>query len=453
MERGTDHVKAVYERHPAGRVGADDDDASQASASQDRETEAGKDTQTKMQRGKRMSGYTIRAVLENPGHPESERLTADFPISREAYEDTLERLGALEIGDVLAQDCQIAALDSHYTILKRLEGAAVHVDELDYLAKRLESFCTGEDAQFQSMACRLEISDIRDFINLTFCCQQATVITDFSNLEQIGRQHQLTLHGGALAMDEYWAIDGEKEALSLIRNAKGTVTPYGVAYDNGMRLEQFYQGGCFPPYLHESWAAVLEAEFPQGECILSLPAPEEQLRRTLLRTGAPAESIRLRLGMSELPETAADIIGPERLALAELPHLNRLCRAVEPMKDREREKLNAVCLLAKPQSLEALCKLAEHLDEFVFVPNVQTSEEYGRHMIRESGRFEYDENLEDFYDYRLYGEQRLRMEGGAFNECGYTAYLGTVPLEELLTGQQEKTLAENKTDDWMMRGF
>ena len=31
--------------------------------------------------------------------------------------------------------------------------------------------------------------------------------------------------------------------------------------------------------------------------------------------------------------------------------------------------------------------------------------EYGRYMIQESGRFEFDENLEGFYNYKQYGEQ------------------------------------------------
>ena len=48
-------------------------------------------------------------------------------------------------------------------------------------------------------------------------------------------------------------------------------------------------------------------------------------------------------------------------------------------------------------------------------------------MIRESGHFEYDENLEGFYDYRLYGEQRIREEGGLFTAHGYVAYHGTIP--------------------------
>ncbi len=50
-------------------------------------------------------------------------------------------------------------LTSHYGILERLEGQGVNVDELDYLAKRLDSFCTGEDAQFQAMAHKLYLTD------------------------------------------------------------------------------------------------------------------------------------------------------------------------------------------------------------------------------------------------------------------------------------------------------
>ena len=51
------------------------------------------------------------------------------------------------------------------------------MDELDYLAKRLDSFDRTGLAQFQGMAAKLDLSDMTDLINLTFCCQEATVIT------------------------------------------------------------------------------------------------------------------------------------------------------------------------------------------------------------------------------------------------------------------------------------
>ena len=96
------------------------------------------------------------------------------------------------------------------------------------------------------------------------------------------------------------------------------------------------------------------------------------------------------------------------------------------------EKLNAVVLFAEAGDMMAVRQLAENLDQFDFVPGLQTPEEYGRHMIRESGHFDYDENLEGFYDYRRYGEQQLQQEGGQFNECGYVVYHGTMPLEKLM---------------------
>ena len=92
-------------------------------------------------------------------------------------------------------------LDSSYPILDQLVTQTVNVDELDYLAKRLDSFCQGEIEKFQAMASQLCLSDIKDFINLTFCCQQATVITDFTDLERIGKDHALTVCGDSMSME------------------------------------------------------------------------------------------------------------------------------------------------------------------------------------------------------------------------------------------------------------
>ena len=122
----------------------------------------------------------------------------------------------------------------------------------------------------------------------------------------------------------------------------------------------------------------------------------------------------------------------KQLAGDDLLSLNRLCRAIAPMGEADTEKLNAVVLMAEAPDIVSLCWLAENLEQFDFVPGVQTSEEYGKYMIRQSGHFEYDENLEGFYDYRGYGERRVQEEGGQFNECGYVAYHGTMALEELM---------------------
>ena len=195
----------------------------------------------------------FQAILRNPEHPEYGVATIPFPLPMKEYDHSMEVLEALEIGDAVRQDCTVEEITDGYPVLKRLEGQTVNADELDYLAKRLDSFCAGKDAQFQSMAEKLDLTDIRDFINLTFCCQQATVITDFSDLERIGKDHYMNLNGGCAHTEELEDLDGEETARLLIDSGTGVVTPYGVVYDNGMKLEPLYRGGPFPPYLYDTY--------------------------------------------------------------------------------------------------------------------------------------------------------------------------------------------------------
>ena len=76
------------------------------------------------------------------------------------------------------------------------------------------------------------------------------------------------------------------------------------------------------------------------------------------------------------------------------------------------------------------------LDLFDFAPDAHTLEEYGKYMIRQSGHFDYDENLDDFYDYEKYGFQRMNEEDGMFTDRGYIAYKGYSSLRVIMNGDQ-----------------
>ena len=149
--------------------------------------------------------YMIQAVLSNPQRPECGQVTIPFPIPVGRYDQTIEMLQEIDLGFSINRDCKVDEIDSRYSVLGAVQGTLVNIDQLDYLAKRLDGFCAGEVSQFQAMAHKLELADVKDFINLTYCCQQATVITDFSDLEQIGKDHAMTLKGGAMPMD-IWLI-------------------------------------------------------------------------------------------------------------------------------------------------------------------------------------------------------------------------------------------------------
>ena len=271
----------------------------------------------------------LRCVLSNVAHPEYSQATIPFPIPVQEYGGTLELLTAMELGHPTERDSRVDELESGFPILKRLEKVGANLDELDYLARRLDSFDDYEAAQFQAIAVRLGTFDMTDFINLTFCCQQATVITNFSDLEDIGKAHILTINGGCLYADEQEQVDGRAEALKLILNEHGTVTPYGVVYDNGMELEQLYkEGGPFPDYLDREFVILLEASAGEGQStLLVLPDSPARLERLLCRTGIrDSPQIHSRVVDSTLPDEVISSIPSEHLSINDL---NRLCRAAE----------------------------------------------------------------------------------------------------------------------------
>ena len=382
----------------------------------------------------------IQVVLGNPHHPEYGVATIPFPIPRDQHAHCMELLEALEIGDAVKADCKVEKIDSFYTVLKRVEMLTVNVEELNYLAKRLDSFDTGEAAQFQAMAHKLELFELKDLINLTFGCQQATVITDFSDLAAVGRDHYMNLHGGCAKTEELDVLDGEETARRLIENGGGTITPYGVVYDNGMKLEQVYDGRFFPCYYYEpnaiTVAVTSKAEPEDTEHItwLFLPMEREEIDRALLRGGItdPAD-VRLRLEDSQLPNEVDVLLDMEYETLSDL---NELAEATDGLSNADMEKLGAVVMLAKPKSAAQIKNLAESLDLFDFAPGAHSPAEYGRYMIRQSGHFDYDENLDAFYDYEKYGTERMNEEDGMFTDRGYIAYKGYTSMEEVMNGSQ-----------------
>ena len=386
----------------------------------------------------------MSAVLSNPNHPKYGVATIPFPIPHDQYTYCMDLLEALEIGDAVKADCKVEKIDSFYTVLKRAEMLTVNVEELNYLAKRLDSFDTGEAAQFQAMAHKLELFELKDLINLTFCCQQATVITDFSDLAAIGRNHYMNLHGGSASVDELNALDGKGTARQLIESGSGTITPYGVVYDNGMKLEPVYDGRFFPCYYYEpnaiTVAVTSKAEPEDTEHItwLFLPMVQEEIDRALLRGGItdPSE-IRLSLEDSWLPHEVLDLLDMDHVDISEL---NALVQALDEFSDMSIRKYAAAAVMARPHTTEQAKHLAENLDLFDFAPSASTPEEYGKYMIQKSGRFEYDENLDAFYDYEKYGTERMNAEDGMFTDRGYIAYKGYISMEEVMNGGQSNRM-------------
>lgn len=384
----------------------------------------------------------MNAVISNKEHSDYGVMTIPLPIPNDQYDRIMDMLGNIGIGDVTGRDCHIDEIIGGPSILRKLTGALVNLDELDYLAKRLDSFSSKEMAAYQGMVVKHGYTDMTDLINLTFSCDNVTVITDFSDMEAIGRNHVLAQHT-AMAVEELEAMDLAGIGQALVRSGKGTVTPYGVVYDEDFRLEQAYTGASFPAYHYQDSLMDIELYSPYSkvaEAFLSLPAPSQQISRTLQRAGfAEENSYTLTIADHAL---SSPTIGSLDLNHESLSDLNRLLTVIDALEQKQRADLDAVVLYAHPKGAEQVKNLAGNLELFEVIPNVWDAEAYGRYMIIESGHIDYDADLENYIDFESYGQDRMRWQEGQFTELGYVGYCGNESLKMLMADKPQQTVSQ-----------
>ena len=378
----------------------------------------------------------FEATLKNRHQPELGTLTITFPIPEEQYENVILALKKLQLGDESKQDCCIDSIHApNCPALRRMNGTLANVDELDWLGKKLESFDQYELLQFLAAAERFSLYSADELINLSFCASEMTVISDFSDLEKVGRKHYLTVHGAA-DTKELEKLDGKELAQALISGQPGTVTQFGVVYDNGVQMKPVYNRKQLPQnWIAETCIMELEigakgAEAANAHEWVQLPASRIKLERAMLRAGiSSCGEMQMLVTDSRFPDEVDCTLNVEHESLFEL---NRLCQICSNFKEQDFEKLGAVCQMAKPACAANIRQLAENIDQFDFAPSVHTPEELGKYMIQQSGHYEYDENLDEFYNYGDYGVQRMLQEDGVFTNHGYVAYNGTLTLDELM---------------------
>ena len=378
----------------------------------------------------------FEAKLKSRSQPKLGALAVTFPIPEERYENVILALQNLQIGDVRKQDCCIESIRApDCPALLRMTNTMANVDELDWLGKQLESFDRYELLQFNAAVERFGLSAADELIDLSFCAREVTVVSDFNDLELVGKRHYLTVHG-ACDPRELENLDGKETALALISGQPGYVTRFGVVYDNGIKLEQAYDRKHLPPI----WMAensILELKIratgeddPKKQEWVQLPASRMKLERAMLRAGIPScGEMQMLVSGSRFPDAVDCALDFEHESLFEL---NQLCRACSGFKEQDFVKLGAVCQMAKPVCAASIRQLAENLDQFDFAPDAHTPEELGKYMIQRSRRYEYDEKLKDFYNYDDYGVKKLLQEDGTFVDRGYISYRGTLSLEELM---------------------
>ena len=306
---------------------------------------------------------TLKATLSNEAHPEYGAVSLSFPVAMEEYEDDLKKLNELEIGSPLERDCLIDGIESPHPVLKRLKGSRINLDELDFLANQLSRFSEQEMVDFEGSVLLEKAAGLPELINIALSCSNAIIQQRFQELAHIGQEILTAQNGRDITFGQAESAAFVQASLDALSNGAGTVTPYGVVFENGLGIRFQYDDQVFPDCAHDSPLAIIQVplkhewEFRQ----LFLPMPEKRLERELIRLGyeegnaywilsskgALFEKLDIRLDTGR--ETVCD--------------LNRLCLAVRDFTDEGFSILKETAAAVGATSSIHLCILAGDLKQ------------------------------------------------------------------------------------------
>lgn len=353
-----------------------------------------------------------------------------FPIEEEKFSKICEELGIITSKNA---NCYIA--DSNDSdLIGVIKERYCNVDELNFLVKRLDSFDAKEKNTFFASAVATDAQSLKDLINLTYNTHCYSVISDFSNLNAVGRDVYLN-EVGAATTKELEAIDGRAVVDELMKfSPMKVVTPYGVLYQNRNEPEQVYDGSHFPCYYWQSEIATLCLEARGNQEFIYMPCPSSSVEKALIRLEVKdIEECKLSFESDMLPNKLIEFISKDESVTAKVNMLNDFSKRFKEMGGHEAQYFEKLTAYIRPRNLYEINALLDHMHEFQLFDGIRSAEEYGRYMICDSGHFEYDENLEDYIDFKRYGEQRMNNECGAMTHNGYITYYGSsMKLQDVL---------------------
>lgn len=368
----------------------------------------------------------IKIRIRNAGH----EIDVRFPISESELFAKLAEIHAVE-GRNAAQSAYVTEVywPEEFSALKNWY---VNLDELNYLARRMESFDTLEYDQFLIGISKLDSKEVKDLINLTFNLHHFTLCQDVSSYGKIGRAYVLNTEGSVPAYDEddpkYAAIGKELIDRGLVQiTAKGL-----LIYNPFEKLTEVYDGQTFPEYYYRSTLASAEVGYNDRTELILLPGEELAIKKALARLGAPSDQdceIKFSLQNGDdraWEERIEGIIRSEGLYAA-----NKMLHSLDT-GDMDWDKLTAAVELADVKSAANIAAIAEHLGEFGFLPDAKDESDIGHFLVDNVDEYGMNIEMEDYFDFSGFGEHFAEKHDGQFVNGGFVYFDSDRTLDEFL---------------------
>lgn len=326
----------------------------------------------------------------------------------------------------------VRAID-YPNVLSVLSKSEVNLDQLNYLAKRLDCLDDDEMDQFVVAVDHEHMGSLRDLINLSFNLDKFTLIKDISDMTKVGRKYILNTEGSVPAdskYDEHYAQVG----MDLLNSGRGVFTPKGLLFREDKPLEELYDGQVFPYFAYNASIVDIEIEYNGKSEMVFLPDSELAFGKALKRLGAPdLEACECSLELtnarySKLVDSFNEVFEKDGIN-----ELNSILKTLDEY-DIDPNKVAALLEYTGATSSSDINVLIDSADDFELITEIDEGDydEVGRYFINHSDDYDLSEELEDFFNFDQFGEYIADEHSGQFVSGGFIYYTGYTGLDEIL---------------------
>lgn len=297
-------------------------------------------------------------------------------------------------------------------------GQTVNMDELNFLAKRMESLTDYERNVMDAYVTERGVEEIKDLINLTFSLKGLSLITDFSDGEQVGKR---------LYMDEFLGMSEEESrqinftefAEKVFAEQSCKILPYGVWVEHGFEMQEVYNGRTFPFYCFGSEeVAALEIQNQSGDTeYLYLPTNICSVNKMKARLQVQDfwECKVKEVHNFHIPDSI--LPSPEDIkCIEDLTFFNELCQNICRFDEQKMKLLSMAVEFVGVKDFTDMTYIAKTLSEFEIHLGIHSDEEYGKFLVSDEGLFDVDDLLLPHIDYA--GLARDKRQG-TLTDSGY----------------------------------
>ena len=350
-------------------------------------------------------------------------MNIDFPVSDEMLNVILEN------SEMPTDTTQLFFVeDVHYPLeLSALNAQTVNLDELNFLARRLDSFTDDEIEQFYAAVEQRNAKNLKDLINLTYNLDKFTIIKNVGDMTKVGREYTLNTEGCANADSRYdakYAEIGRK----LLASGRGVFTERGLLFVEDKPIEEAYDGKIFPGFAYQSFIVNVDVEYKGRFESLFLPESQLAIDKAVRRLGAESIDDCELTCEYENPNFGRFSVRFEEILDNEgIAALNALAYEFYTY-DIDTEKLDAAMEMTDIKSSKNIITLIDHLDEFEYLNDISYGdyEVIGRYFVDNDyyDEFEISDELCDFFDFAGFGAYMAGVRNGEFVSGGFVFYDG-----------------------------